>query len=88
MDPPGIDLTTPVTDADSTLLFSAYGFGWGYRAFALPAETICEKLGAANESPKQLMLAFELGKRRILLAVGQKALPDNGERSTLSAADF
>ncbi|MFL9937043.1 hypothetical protein P0D88_50855 [Paraburkholderia sp. RL18-103-BIB-C] len=68
--------------------FSAYGFGWGYCAFALPAEAVCEKLGAANETPKQLMLAFELGKRRVLQAVEQKALPSTGERITLSADDL
>jgi hypothetical protein len=39
-----------------------------------------------SETPKQLMLAFELGKRRILQAVDQKALPATGERITLSAA--
>jgi hypothetical protein len=75
---PGMNLTAPMFDVDSTLLFSVYGFGWGYRAFALPAETICEILCAANETPKQL----------ILQAVEQKALPDNGERITLSAAGF
>jgi hypothetical protein len=49
---------------------------------------ICEALGAANETPKQLVLAFELGKRRLLKAVAEKALPSTGERITLSAADI
>ena len=88
MDQPGISLTTPILFADSTMWFSAYCFGWGYCAFALPAEAVCEKLGAANETPKQLMLAFELGKRRLLQAVEQKTLPANGERIMLSAADL
>ncbi|KAA1009827.1 hypothetical protein FVF58_21055 [Paraburkholderia panacisoli] len=57
----------------STLWFSAYGFGWGYCAFALPAA--CENLGAANGTPKQFMLAFELGQHRLLQAVKQNALP-------------
>lgn len=82
------NLTAPFLTVDSTLWFSAYGFGWGYCAFALPAETVCEKLGAANESPKQLMLAFELGKRRLLQTVEQKALPGTGERITLSTDDL
>ncbi|CAB3793193.1 hypothetical protein LMG28614_03669 [Paraburkholderia ultramafica] len=81
-------LTPPLLSADSTLWFSAYGFGWGYCAFALDAETVCEKLGAANETPKQLMLAFELGKRRLLQAIEPKTLPGTGERVTLSAADL
>ncbi|HXZ09685.1 MAG TPA: hypothetical protein VEI25_16670 [Paraburkholderia sp.] len=85
---PGTNLSAPLLCADSTVWFSAYGFGWGYCAFALPAEVICEKLGAANETPKQLMLAFELGKLRLLQAVAQKVLPGTGERITLSAADL
>jgi hypothetical protein len=34
------------------------------------------------------MLAFELGKRRLLQAVGKKALPGTGERIRLSAEDL
>ena len=88
MDQPGTNLSAPILCADATVWFSAYGFGWGYCAFALPAEVICEKLGAANETPKQLMLAFELGKVRLLQAVAQKVLPATGERIMLSAADL
>ena len=71
------NFTAPLLSDDSILWFSAYGFGWGYCAFTLPTETVCEKLGAANETPKQLVLAFELGKRRLLQAVEQKASPGN-----------
>jgi hypothetical protein len=85
---PRTSLTAPLLSTDSTVWFSAYGFGWGYCAFALPAETVCEKLGAANVTPKQLMLAFELGKRRLLHVVEQRALPGTGERITLSPADL
>jgi hypothetical protein len=88
MDQPGTNLTAPILSADLAMWFSAYDFGWGYCAFALPAEAVCEKLGTANETPKQLMLAFELGKRRLPLAVEQKALPGTGERITLSCADL
>ncbi|SOE94902.1 hypothetical protein SAMN05414139_07746 [Burkholderia sp. D7] len=55
MDQPRTKLTAPLLSDDSILWFSAYGFGWGYCAFALPTETVCEKLGAANETPKQLV---------------------------------
>ena len=82
------NLTAPFRGGDSTLWFSAYGFGWGYCAFALPAETVCEKLGAASKTPKQLMLAFELGKRHLLRTIANKALPAAGERVTLLAADL
>ncbi|MFM0558236.1 hypothetical protein P0D69_46250, partial [Paraburkholderia sediminicola] len=60
----------------------------GYCAFALPAKAVCEKLGAANENPKQLILGFELGRRRILQAVEHKGLSRTGERITLSAGDL
>jgi hypothetical protein len=49
--------------------FSAYGFGWGYRAFALPYEAVREHLGAGDLTDQQIRLAFELGKRRILQVV-------------------
>ncbi|RDK02712.1 hypothetical protein [Paraburkholderia lacunae] len=88
MNQPTINLTAPILFADSTVLFSAYGFGWGYCAFALPSEVVCKELGAANPTPRQLLLAFELGKRRLLHAVEAKAAPDTGERVTLSAADL
>jgi hypothetical protein len=88
MDQPGTSLTAPFLSADSAVWFSAYGFGWGYCAFSLNSEVICEQLGAANETPKQLMLAFELGKRRLLQAVEKKALPGTGERISLSAEDL
>ncbi|SED73454.1 hypothetical protein SAMN02787142_3720 [Burkholderia sp. WP9] len=88
MDQFGTKLTAPVLSVDSALGFSAYGFGWGYCAFALPSSAVCEQLGAANEPPKQLILGFELGKRKILHAVEQKAFPRTGERITLSAADL
>ncbi|ASW04437.1 hypothetical protein CJU94_40560 (plasmid) [Paraburkholderia aromaticivorans] len=82
------NLTAPFLCGDSTVWFSAYGFGWGYCAFALPAETVCEKLGAANTTPRQLMLAFELGRHHLLQTIANKALPATGERVTLSAADL
>lgn len=81
-------LTAPVFLDESTVWFSAYGFGWGYCAFALPAATIRQKLGAGSESPNQLLLAFELGKRTVCEVIARKALPPSGERITLSTSDF
>ncbi|WP_207002441.1 hypothetical protein [Trinickia mobilis] len=88
MEQPITKLTSPIFTSDSTIWFSAYRFGWGYRAFALPAHTVREKLGAADESTKQLALAFELGKRRIFRAIEQQAPPQTGERIELSPADL
>ncbi len=88
MTEPETNLTDPIVSADSAVLFSAYGFGWGYCAFALPSAAVCEQLGAADATAKQMLLAFELGKRRIRQVVERKSLPDTGERVTLSSADF
>jgi hypothetical protein len=60
----------------------------GVLRLCAPAETVCEKPGAANETPKQLMLAFEHDKRPLSQALEQKALPGTGELITLSTADF
>ncbi|MEM5440050.1 hypothetical protein [Paraburkholderia diazotrophica] len=88
MDQPRTVVTAPILCADSAL-FSAYGFGWGYVAFALPFEVVCEELGARNETLQQVRLAFELNKRRILRAVHQYgAAPATGEHITLSVADL
>lgn len=88
MDQTGITLTAPILCPDSTVWFSAYRIGWGYCAFMLSSEVVCEKLGAANVTAKQLVLAFELGKRRLLQAVAQKAHLGTGERIQISAADL
>ncbi|WP_199731124.1 hypothetical protein [Paraburkholderia sp. RAU2J] len=89
MDQPRTVITAPIHCADSAVWFSAFGFGWGYRAFALPFEVVCEELGARNETAHQVRLAFELNKRRILRAVQQYgAASATGERITLSVADL
>ncbi|TCK32855.1 hypothetical protein B0G84_8760 [Paraburkholderia sp. BL8N3] len=81
---PAVDVTTPMFVDPSEVWFSAYGFGWGYAAFALPADAVLSRLGAANSSNNQMKLAFELGKRRIRQAVLMSELPSAGERKLLS----
>lgn len=82
-------ITAPILFADSAVWFSAYGFGWGYRAFALPFEVVREGLGARNETAQQVRLAFELNKRRIVKAIQRRvALSATDERLTLSVADL
>jgi len=85
---PTIHLTEPILSADSSIWFSAYCFEWGYCAFSLPPEVALEKLGAADLSPKQLVLAFALSKRRLERLVEQKYRPQARERITLEAADL
>src|SRR5258707_7788237 len=57
-----VSLSAPFISRDASLWFSAYGFGWGYCAFSIPIEAVCEYLGAAGASTKQLILAFLFGK--------------------------
>lgn len=78
-----IELSAPTVIRDTAVLFSAYGFGWGYRAFSLPTLVVREQLGASNPTVEQLSLAFELGKRRIMRAVEETTSASFGERITL-----
>jgi hypothetical protein len=78
-----VSLSAAFISRDASLWFSAYGFGWGYCAFSIPIEAVCEYLGAANVSTKQLMLAFELNRNRISKVVKLVEIPVTGERVIL-----
>ncbi len=84
-----MNITAVRLTQDSAVQFSVYGPGWGYRAYSISPHVICEELGAANTNPRQISLAFELGKPRILKAVqsGAGTLGMDG-RMTLAATDF
>jgi len=88
MDSSYINLTAPVVASQSTLCFSAYGFGWGYCAFKLRPEVVCEYLGAADDSQKQLLLAFQLAKQRLVGVAERKMPPSNGERIEITGQDL
>ncbi|WP_260463793.1 hypothetical protein [Burkholderia sp. Bp8963] len=45
-------------------------------------------LGAADTTPPQLLLAFELGKQKILRAVTRRGPAARGERVYLDVCDF
>lgn len=88
-----MDIALPIIAAttvqdDSAIWFSAYGFGWGYCVFEIRPSIMQTHLGATDTTPRQLLLAFELGKRSVLQAIGNKSLPDTGERITLLGHDF
>jgi hypothetical protein len=85
MNEPMIWITVPDLSQGFTVRFSAYGFGWGYRAFAVSYEAVCESLGAGDTTEEQIRLAFQLGKRQILQAVLQhESLSYQGQRISLS----
>jgi len=84
MSQPLVWITSPVLHGN-TVWFTAYGFGWGYRAFAVPYQVILEPLDADDVRDEQIRLAFESGRSDILQAVLQHQLsPYGGERIWLS----
>jgi hypothetical protein len=85
MDEPMIRIAAPVLHKEFAVWFAAYGFGWGYRAFAISYDTVCDSLGAADTTDAQIRLAFQLGTRQVLQAVQQYgASPYEGNRISLS----
>jgi hypothetical protein len=87
MDPAMLKLTHPVVRGES-LWFAAYEFGWGFRAFEIHGDIAQAELGAADTSPRQLTLAFELGRQRIAKAVTPMTFEYQGERIPLYATHF
>lgn len=79
---PKLNLSQPVF-ADDGIQFSAFGLGWGFRAYALPAGVVIERLGAANATERQLVLAFQVNRQRITQAVLDADEPRTGERVIL-----
>lgn len=85
MDEPMIRIAAPVLHKEFAVWFAAYGVGWGYRAFAISYDTVCDSLGAADTTDAQIRLAFQLGTRQVLQAVQQYgASPYEGNRISLS----
>jgi hypothetical protein len=79
-----LHMTAPLLSRNAAVWFSVYGFGWGYRAYALPHDAVCARLGANDTSEHQIRVAFELGKWRILRAVEPSTVtPYDGERIAL-----
>lgn len=83
-----LHLTGATVSADSSLRFCAYKFGWGYGAFTIPGAIACSQLSAVDATPQQLLLAFELDKARISLAVARHGPAMSGERTNLDSSDF
>lgn len=87
MSTPAVKLTRPLVH-DEALWFAAYEFGWGYKAFRLPAELAQRELGALDSSPRQLTLAFELGRQRIAGAIAPMRAEYAGQRISLKTGDL
>ena len=87
MSTPAVKLTRPMVHGDA-LWFAAYEFGWGYKAFKLPADVAQRELGALDSSARQLTLAFELGRQRIAGAVAPMCAEYAGQRIALKTDDL
>jgi hypothetical protein len=83
-----IALTAPTFSPANGVLFSAYRFGIGYRAFLLSYEAACERLGAHTQDREQVMLAFRLNREKILTAIAAKLPCEDDTRIVLVSRDF
>jgi hypothetical protein len=88
MSQPLVWITAPVLSDEVAVWFSAYGFGWGYRAFSVSLEVFRESLGVNDIADEQIRLAFSAGKHQILEAVLQHgSSPYAGKRIRLSLVE-
>jgi hypothetical protein len=87
MNSTAVTLTRPLVHAGA-IWFVAYGSGWGFRAFEIPGDIARSELGAADASPQQLALAFELGRERIGKAAEAKAIEYQGQRIEIRITDL
>lgn len=84
---PAVKLSRPMVHGEA-LWFAAYEFGWGYRAFELPFSLAQRELGAVDTSERQLTLAFELGRQRIVGAIAPMNSAYEGKRISLKTGDL
>lgn len=80
---PDLQLSQP-TIVEGEIQFSAFGPGWGFCSYTLPAGVVMERLGAKDLSASQLCLAFQLNRQRIVTAVAGADAQDRGKRAILS----
>src|ERR1700748_3668272 len=88
MDASDIRFTRPVLSGQDIVLFSAYGFGWGYRGFAVRVGTLRTQPNAERIAIDRLLRVSGAAcqhLREVVLA-SEPAL--EGQRTWLQAADF
>jgi hypothetical protein len=81
---PDLRLSQPAV-VDEEVHFSAFGPGWGFCSYILPASIAMQCLGARDPSASQLTLAFQLNRQRIAAVVADVDVEDRGRRVVLSA---
>ncbi|SAL05022.1 hypothetical protein AWB81_06986 [Caballeronia arationis] len=80
---PDLQLSQPAV-VDGEIHFSAFGPGWGFCSYILPAGLAMQGLGAKDLSTSKLYLAFQLNRQRIAAAVAEVCIQDRGRRKVLS----
>ena len=78
-----LKLSQPIV-AHGEICFSAFGPGWGYCSYVVPASVAMKCLGAKDSSASQLHLAFQLNRQRIAAAVAEAGAQDPGRPLILS----
>jgi hypothetical protein len=88
MDTSDIRFTRPVLSGQDTLFFSAYGFGWGYRGFAVRVGTLRTAPNADCKTIDRLLRVSgaDCQHLREVVLASEPAL--EGRRTWLQAADF
>ncbi|MFM0053018.1 hypothetical protein [Caballeronia grimmiae] len=86
MSQPLIKITEPLVRHGCIVEFSAYGFGWGYRAFSISLEGVCKPpLHALEMTNGEVVAAFLSRRSEILRAIVQlEVFPDAGKQTWLN----
>ncbi|HVE07326.1 MAG TPA: hypothetical protein VNE00_08750 [Paraburkholderia sp.] len=74
MNQPLIQLMEPVLFNGFEVRFCAYGFGWGYRSFAISYKAFDESHESGMMTREQICVAFRLARQQIMQAVLQHDL--------------
>ncbi|MEZ2354740.1 hypothetical protein [Caballeronia sp. RCC_10] len=86
MSQPLIKITEPSVRHGCIVQFSAYGFGWGYRAFSVSLARVCKPpLHALEMTSGEVLAAFVSRRSEVLPAIVQlEVFPDAGQQTWLS----
>jgi hypothetical protein len=88
MNQPVIWMTAPILSRGNEVWFSAYGFAWGYRAFAISCDAVRESPGAADLTQERIRVAFQSEKPALLRAIRLSDLSSyEGQRIRLALTE-
>lgn len=80
-----IRVSEPFMSSGSEVWFTAYGFGWGYRAFSVSIEKRSRSGPPGDDAARHMRAAFRSQRRRIIEAVrSYESVSYEGQRIRLS----